>query len=76
MAGSPISRRAVLGYGAGIAGATYAGLAAKEQRELGALDRPGPARARPGAARPGRPGQPRSRRRGCCPARAASCGSR
>jgi FtsP/CotA-like multicopper oxidase with cupredoxin domain len=41
MAGSPISRRTVLGYGAGIAGATYAGLAAKQRNEL--AHRAGPA---------------------------------
>ena len=34
MAGNPVSRRAVLGYGVGIAGATYAGLAAKQHSEL------------------------------------------
>ena len=34
MAGSPISRRMVLGYGVGIAGATYAGLATKQRAEL------------------------------------------
>jgi FtsP/CotA-like multicopper oxidase with cupredoxin domain len=58
MAGSPISRRAVLGYGAGIAGATYAGLAAKEQRELAHPRGPGrpapdPVTPRPRPARPG-----------------------
>jgi FtsP/CotA-like multicopper oxidase with cupredoxin domain len=34
MAGSPINRRTVFGYSVGIAGATYAGLAAKQRNEL------------------------------------------
>jgi FtsP/CotA-like multicopper oxidase with cupredoxin domain len=59
MTGSPISRRAVFSYAAGIAGATYAGLAAKEQLRRtggrpadppappGGGGRPAPARALP-----------------------------
>jgi FtsP/CotA-like multicopper oxidase with cupredoxin domain len=34
MAGRPVNRRTVFGYSVGIAGATYAGLAAKERSEL------------------------------------------
>jgi FtsP/CotA-like multicopper oxidase with cupredoxin domain len=52
MAGSPISRRMVLGYSVGIAGAAYAGLAAKQHAELARSAGPagpvsGRARARP-----------------------------
>ncbi|HMH91544.1 MAG TPA: multicopper oxidase domain-containing protein [Streptosporangiaceae bacterium] len=52
MAGGPISRRAVLSYGAGIAGATYAGLAAKQQSELAHPTGPAGPAPRPVPPRP------------------------
>jgi FtsP/CotA-like multicopper oxidase with cupredoxin domain len=52
MAGSPISRRMVLSYSAGIAAATYAGLATKQRNELARAGGPADPAPRPVTTRP------------------------